>query len=85
MIYAKGISTVLPGYIDESSESTTKSSTEDHKRQASNILVVALSDQSIWVVQIYIGNPKDIMEKLDTRYDSKSTASKIEKVSEIAS
>lgn len=57
----------------------------EHLRQASNIIVSTLSDQALRVVRSVIGKPEQMLAKLDSRYDSKSTASKIAKVSELVS
>lgn len=58
------------------------SSTEDHRRQESDTIVSALNDQALRVVNPVIGNPQELLTKLDVRYGSNFTASKIAKVSE---
>lgn len=55
------------------------------KQQASNIIVNALRDLALRIVRAITGNPKDMLIKLDARYDSKSTASKISRMSELVS
>ena len=52
------------------------------KRQckASSLIVSALSDQALRVVRSVIGFPFRMMEKLDARYNSRTTASKISKM-----
>lgn len=57
----------------------------ERKLQASNIVVNALSDPSLWVVRSVIGNLKEMLVKLNAKYDSKSTASKISRMSELVS
>lgn len=57
----------------------------DHHQQASNIIVATLSDQAVSIVRTVIGKPNEMMNKLNERYDSKSTASKIAKMSELVS
>ena len=57
----------------------------DHQQQASNIVVAVLSNQALRVVRTVIGIPTGTLTKLDQRYDSKSTASKIAKMSELVS
>lgn len=74
MIDAKGFSDAL-----------SRAPGDESARQASNIVVSTLSDQALRVVRSVIGKPAEMLSKLDSRYDSKSTASKIAKVSEIVS
>lgn len=53
--------------------------------EASNLIVSALSDHALRVVRSVIGDPAAMMAKLDDRYDSKTTASKITKMVELVS
>lgn len=76
---SKGVSDAL----QKSKERTNVS--DDHKKTASGIIVAALSDPALRVVRSVIGNPVDMLEKLDARYDSRSTATKISKISELVS
>ena len=78
-IDAKGLTKTLSDTDDDTTEF------KDSKRQAGNIIVSALSDQALRVVRSVMSNPKDMLEKLDRRYDSKTTASKIAKMSELVS
>lgn len=55
------------------------------RKQASGIIVSALGDHALRVVRSVVGNPAAMLEKLDARYDSKSTASKITKMSKLVS
>lgn len=57
--------------------------TEDQKEQASNIIVSALGDHALRVVRSVIGLPHVMLQKLDARYDSKSTATRISKMAEL--
>lgn len=57
---------------------------ETHQK-ASITLVAVLSDQALCVVRTVFSSPKAMTEKLDERYESKSTASKICKMSESVS
>ena len=49
----------------------------EQRLQASGIIVNALGDQALRVVKAHKGDPFEMLEKLDARYDSKTTASKI--------
>ena len=68
-----------------SSTSTTSPASETQCQQASNIIVSALGDHALRVVRTVIGKPKEMMEKLYARYDSKTIASRISKMSELVS
>ena len=57
----------------------------EHYLQASNIIVVALGDHALRVVRSVIGDPKQMMVKLNERYDSQTVASRISKMSELVS
>lgn len=65
--------------ISEMTRDVDQVSEDDNQQQASNIVVVRLSDRALSVIRTVIGNPKEMMEKVKDRYDSKSTASKIAK------
>lgn len=54
-------------------------------RHAGNLIVGTLSDQALRIVRSVIGDPSEMLSKLDRRYDSNSTASKIVKMSELVS
>lgn len=72
--FSKGLEDVLQNSNDR------KDTSEEHKTRrlhSSNIIVSAFSDAPLRVVRNVIGEPVEMMEKLDVRYDSKSTASKI--------
>ena len=58
---------------------------ESQKKQASGIIVKALGDHALRVVRTVKGKPVEMLEKLDGRYDSKTTASKISKMVELVS
>lgn len=59
--------------------------TADDRRQASNLIVSTLSDQGFRVVRSVIEEPVKMLAKLDRRYNSRSTESKIGKMSELVS
>lgn len=71
------------GYVSVFERTFEDDSAIANRRHASNIIVNTLSDQALRVVRGVIGNPSDMMEKLDSRYDSKTTASRIAKMSEL--
>lgn len=55
------------------------------RKQPSNILISALGDHALRVVLSVIGQPCDMLVKLDACYDFKSTASKISRMVELVS
>lgn len=57
----------------------------ERKFQASNIAVNTISDPALRVVRSELENPEKMLVKLNARYDSKSTASKIFRMSEVVS
>ena len=63
----------------------SKTATDDQKEQASNIIISALGDHALRVVRTVIDDPYQMMKKLDARYDSKSTATRISKIVELMS
>lgn len=50
-----------------------------------SIIVIALSDFSLRVVRAHTGDSVKIMEKLDATFDSRSTATKISKITALVS
>ena len=52
---------------------------------ARDIIVSALGDDALRVVQTVVGKPKEMVERLDARYRSTSTAAKISKITELVS
>lgn len=97
-ISAKGLNNVLSSEFQNKvdnaireSNSTGEHISEDVRKakdrleQASNIIVAALSDQALRVVRNVAGKPFYMMEKLQKRYDSRSMASKIGKMSDLVS
>lgn len=52
---------------------------------ASNIIISVLGDHALRVVLSDVGDPRKMMDRLDARYDSKSTAKKISKICELVS
>lgn len=57
----------------------------DYQSSASAVIVSALSHSALRVVRTVIGNPVLMLDQLDARYDSRSTATKISKISELVS
>ena len=54
-------------------------------RKASGIIVGALGNEPLWIVRSEIGKPYSMINKLNERYDSKSAASRISKMTELIS
>lgn len=73
------------GYNDEIDADGPKRPTDEEKLHASNIIVSTLSDQALRVVRSDIGEPIDMLSKLDARYDSRSTATRIAMMPELVS
>lgn len=55
----------------------------DNKINATNIIISTLGDQQLRFVRTVVGELIDRLIKLDTRYDSKPTATPIAKLSEL--
>ena len=53
--------------------------------QASGIIVKALGDHALRVVKAHKCDPVEILEKLDARYESKTTESKISQMVDLVS
>lgn len=70
---------------DKKKDASTKVVSDDEKEQASNIIISALGDHALRVVRTVIGDPCEMMKKLDDRYDSKTTATRITKIVELMS
>ena len=58
---------------------------EQHKKTASGIIVTALNDSALRVVRSVIGKPNQMLEKLNARFDSRTTSSKITRMVELVS
>lgn len=58
---------------------------EEQFLQVSGIIVSALGDHALRVVRSVVGNPTEMLEKLDARYGSKLTASRITKTVNLVS
>lgn len=56
-----------------------------NQKKASNLIVAALSDRALRVMRSNIGKPYKMMQKLDDRYDSKSAATRIAKMTQLTS
>lgn len=57
----------------------------DEMRQAKNIIYGSLSHQALHIVCTVLGNPTQILEKLDRHYDSKTIASNNARMSDVVS
>lgn len=79
-ISARKLSAVFSVIADRADEKT-----KEQMEEASNIIVSALSDHALRVVRSVIDDPAAMLAKLDDRYDSKTTASKITKMVELVS
>lgn len=79
---------LMESLINETSpedDGDKKKEFEASQKKASNIIVHALEDNPLRVVRSVIGNPFLMLQKLDDRYDSKSSASRISKMTELIS
>lgn len=79
----KGLTAAFPQKKSPSGADADKFA--EQRLQVSGISVAALGDHALRVVKDLRGNPTEMMEKLDPRYDSKTTASKISKMVELVS
>lgn len=59
--------------------------TEREKEQNSNIIIAGLGNHALRVDRSVIEQPSDMMKKLDARYNTKSTATRISKMAELVS
>lgn len=59
--------------------------TEDQLEQASNIIISALGDHALRVVRSVIGEPREMMAKVDECYGSKSTTNRMSNMVELMS
>lgn len=56
-----------------------------HRKTAIGIIVCPVNDAALRVVRSVIGKPVEMLQKLDARYDSKWTSSKISKIVDLLS
>lgn len=63
--------------ISEMVENDKKINYQDHRNQASNIIVATMSGQVLWVVRAVIDKPDEMIEDLNEHSSSRSTAPKI--------
>lgn len=82
---AKELYEVLNNEENPHEEEAQKAKFIADQKKASNIIVLALSDKPLRVIRSNIGNPNKMLQRLDERYDSKSTASRVAKMSELCS
>lgn len=80
---SKGLNNVLDHAASTDQDEEPRSKFLSDAKKASNVIVTALSDRALRVVRADIGRPFAMLEKLDERYDSKSTAARIAKMSEL--
>ena len=64
-------------------DSTLKGNFVTNQKKASNMIVAALSDKALWVVRFCIGQPYEMLIRLDERYDSKSAATRVAKMTKL--
>lgn len=69
----------LTNAMSDMAKDVERSTYEDHAQQASNIIIATLSDNALRVVRSAIGKPKDMINKLYDRYDSKELRLKLPK------
>ena len=55
------------------------------QRKAINIIIHAVMDEPLHMIRFDVGNPFRMVMKLDERYESKSTATRISRMSELIS
>lgn len=80
---AKGFDDILLTSDCTASDETGKEDFRKRQKQASNIIISALNDAPLRVVRDVIGDPCAMLKKLDKRYDAKTTASKITKITDL--
>lgn len=85
MIDAKGLSATLSATVvsEAASPSDTATSSVEPARLVSTITIAMLNDQALRVVREVVGKPAVTLAKLYERYDSKSTATLVYKISEL--
>lgn len=71
--------------FEESPKESRVEEFEKMKRQASKIMISSLTDKPQRVVRSIVGSRFQMMQKLDQRYDFRTTASRISKMSELMS
>ena len=82
-VYNKGLTAAFTS--KESPTSVAPSAFETLQKQVSGIIFEALGYSAFHVVRTLQGRPVEMLEKLDGRYDSRTTASKISKMIELVS
>ena len=85
ILRAQGLSDAM--YTEDASEMSAEEDRDGQKKRekASAIIVVSLGDKALRVVRNVTSNPAQMLTKLDERYNSKTTASKISKMAELVS
>ena len=82
---AKNLDEVLTRERNPHSDPDRKAKFSADMRKASGIIVAALSNEPLRIVRADVGKPYTMLKKLSERYDSKSTASRISKMTELIS
>lgn len=80
---SKGIEEVLEVEKNPHTDAAKQTKFVVDQKKASNVIVAALSDKALRVVRSSIGKPFEMLRKLDERYDSKSAAARISKMTEL--
>ena len=79
---SRGIEEVLSS-ANQHEDATLRAKFAMDQKKASNIVVAALSDKALRVVRSCIGQPNEMLRRLDERYDSKSAATCVTKMTEL--
>ncbi|PXF39675.1 Copia protein [Gracilariopsis chorda] len=82
---AKGLSSTLERENSLTEEGDDESKFLSDQRKASGIIVSALSNEALRVVRNDVNNPYRMLQKLGERYDSKTAASRIARMTELIS
>ena len=80
---SKGIDEVLEVEKNTHTDANKQAKFVADQRKGSSIIVAALSEKALWVVRSSIGKPFEMLHKLDERYNSKSAATRISKITEL--
>ena len=80
---AKNLDEVLTRERNPHSDPDRKAKFAADMRKASGIIVAALSNEPLRIARADVGKPYTMLKKLSERYDSKSTASRISKMTEL--
>lgn len=70
------------GYADALDQDIARSCSVETRRRASNIIVSTLSDKALRVVRSVVNETRAMLDKLDSRNNSETVASRIAKMSD---